>query len=89
MSPHRGFLPLIRSSTTVVERDPEIRPSFGYFPKPSKTWLIVKPEFLEKAKVLFGDSDINITDRGHKYLGSYIGCDSGKAVFVKSQVTSR
>ena len=52
----------------------------------SKTWLIVKPEFLEKAKLLFGDSDINITDQGHKYLGSYIGCEGGKAVFVKSQV---
>ena len=33
----------------------------------------MKPEFLEKAKVLFADSDINITDQGHKYLGSYIG----------------
>ena len=46
----------------------------------------MKPEFLEKAKVLFADSDINITDQGHKYLGSYIGADIGKAVFVKSQV---
>ena len=57
----------------------KLGPSFGYFPKPSKTWLIVKPEFLEKAKVVFADSDINITDQGHKYLGSYIGGDSGKA----------
>ena len=64
----------------------KLGPNFGYFPKPSKTWLIVKPEFLEKAKLLFGDSDINITDQGHKYLGSYIGCEGGKAVFVKSQV---
>ena len=64
----------------------KLGPSFGYFPTPSKTWLIVKPEFLEKAKVVFADSDINITDQGHKYLGSYIGGVSGKAVFVKSQV---
>ena len=61
-------------------------PIFGYFPKPSKTWLIVKPEYLERAKELFADSDINITDQGHKYLGSYIGSDGGKAEFVKSQV---
>jgi len=59
-------------------------PYYGYYPKPSKTWLIVKPEFLERAKVLF--PGINITDQGHKYLGSYIGSDSGKAEFVKDQV---
>ena len=39
-----------------------------YFSKPSKTWLIVKPDFLEKVQVLFADSDIklNVTDQGHK-----------------------
>ena len=62
----------------------KLGPQFGYFPKPSKTWLIVKPEYLDRAKELF--PDINITDQGHKYLGSYIGSDSGKTEFVNSLV---
>ena len=61
-----------------------VGPSFGYFPKPSKTWLIVKPEFLERAKEMF--PGINITDQGHTYLGSYIGSDIGKEEFVNQKV---
>ena len=62
----------------------EIGPLFGYHPKASKTWLIVKPEFIQKAKDMF--PDINITDVGHKYLGSYIGTDAGKQTFVEDKV---
>ena len=62
-------------------------PNYGYFLKPSKIWLTVKLEHLERAKELFADSDINITDQGHlKYQGSYIGSDGGAAEFVKGQV---
>ena len=60
-------------------------PSFGYFPKPSKTWLIVKEEHLERAKAMF--SGINITTEGHRYLGSYIGTDSGKIKFMQGKAT--
>jgi hypothetical protein len=35
-------------------------PIYGYFPKPSKTWLIVKPGFYDKAKRLFPDVKITI-----------------------------
>ena len=62
----------------------EIGPNFGYYPKPSKTWLIVKPKYLKRAKDMF--PGISITDQGHKYLGSYIGSESGKAEFMKCQV---
>ena len=51
-------------------------PAYGYFPKPSKTWLIVKEEFEEKAKSLF--PDLNITTEGCRYLGSFIGTETGK-----------
>ena len=62
----------------------EIGPNFGYYPKPSKTWLIVKPKYLKRAKDMF--PGISITDQGHTYLGSYIGSESGKAEFMKCQV---
>ena len=55
-------------------------PFFGYFPKPSKTWLIVKEGYLEAAKITF--KDINITTEGHRYLGSYIGSKEGKNKFI-------
>jgi hypothetical protein len=35
-------------------------PQFGYYPKPSKTWLIVKPAWVNEARKLF--PDVKITD---------------------------
>ena len=61
-----------------------IGPNFGYYPKPYKTWLVVKSEYLERANEQF--HRINITDQGHKYLGSYIGSDNGKAEFMTTKV---
>ena len=55
-------------------------PAFGYFPKASKTWLIVKEQYLEIAQESF--KNINITTEGHRYLGSYIGNETGKLKFV-------
>ena len=37
-------------------------PACGYYPKPSKTWLIVKEEHKEEAESLF--PDLNITTEG-------------------------
>ena len=61
-----------------------IGPMYGYHPKPSKTWLIVKPELYDVAKRLF--PDIHVTKRGHRYLGSYIGTDEGLADYVDSEI---
>ena len=57
---------------------------FGYYPKPSKTWMIVKPEKLKEAKEMF--PDINVTDIGRKYLGSFIGTKSGKDDYVAKKI---
>ena len=61
-----------------------VGPHYGYFPKASKTWLIVKPEYEQQAKEMF--PDINITQIGHKYLGSYIGTESGTKDFIQQQI---
>lgn len=62
----------------------KLGPKYGYYPKPNKTWLIVKPSFHQYARQKF--EDINITTDGHRYLGSFIGTDSGKENFVKGLV---
>ena len=59
---------------------------FGYFPKASKSWLVVKEERLEEAKELFKGAGINITTEGRKYLGGYIGTDEGKKKYVQELV---
>ena len=59
-------------------------PQLGYFPKASKSWLIVKPHFLNEARELF--PDVNITTEGRPYLGSFIGTETGKTDFVGQKV---
>ena len=43
---------------------------FGYFASSVKSWIIVKQNFLEKAKSSFYDVVINVTSEGHRYLVS-------------------
>ena len=51
----------------------EIGPSFGYFPQPKKSWLIVKPQFEEKIREIFQGTEIQISVRGERHLGAVIG----------------
>ena len=60
-------------------------PLFGYYPKPEKTWVIVKPGAFDKAKEYF--PELNITTEGHRYLGSFVGSSSGKKNFIDSKVS--
>ena len=62
----------------------DMGPAFGYYPKSSKTWLVVKEEHLDTAKATF--QDINITTVGQRYLGSFIGSEEGKVQFIKEKV---
>ena len=61
-------------------------PIIGYFPKLSKSWLIVKPELLDDATVLFQKTGINITSDGKKHLGAAIGSDEYKNEFVNEKI---
>ncbi len=65
------------------DRVVEHGPKFGYFPKPSKSWLVVKEEKLQEAKEIFGDTGVQITTEGRKYLGGFVGTDEGKQNYVK------
>ena len=55
-------------------------PAYGYFPKPSKTWLIVKEEKLEEAKRIFKDTGVKITSDGTRHLGLQLEAEPSKTV---------
>ena len=63
-------------------------PKIGYFPKASKSWLIVKPEKYELAKSIFRETSINITIEGKRHLGAVIGSDEFKKSYVDEKVSS-
>ena len=45
---------------------------------------MVKKGLDEKGRQLF--PDVNVTSRGHRYLGSFIGSEEGKEAFVKEEM---
>ena len=62
-------------------------PMFGYFPNATKTWLVVKPQFIDQAKELFKDTGVQITMEGQKYLGAAIGSPQFMESYITSKVT--
>lgn len=65
----------------------EMGPKFGYFPKPSKTVLIVKPEFETMASEVFQNSNIKITTTGQRHLGAVIGSEIYRREYVEEIVS--
>ena len=64
-------------------------PLLGYFAKPSKSWLIVKDEYLEQAKVVFVGvfPEKQITSEGNKHLGAVLGSEENKISYVEEKVS--
>ena len=63
-------------------------PFLGYYPKPEKSWLIVKPQFLEQAKEIFSQSGLKITTEGRRHLGAVVGSAVYKKEYVDQLVDS-
>ena len=53
----------------------DVGQKYGYFSKPSKTILIVKPKYVSKAAEIFHNTNIKITSSGQKHFGSVIGSE--------------
>ena len=67
----------------------EMGPKYGYFPKASKSILIVKGmENLPKARSVFKDTGVQVTIEGDRHLGAVLGSESFKHDFVKRKITS-
>ena len=59
-------------------------PMLGYYPKPSKSWLVVKPEKEDEARRIFEGTGIQITTEGRKYLGGFVGTREGAINYVNT-----
>ncbi len=55
-------------------------------PPLAKTWLVVKPDYLEEAVSAFSNTNIRITCDGRPYLGSALGSQKYTEEFVNSKV---
>jgi hypothetical protein len=62
-------------------------PDYGYFPKPSKTWLIVKHDKLDEAKRIFEGTGVQFTSEGMRHLGAAIGSQKFKASYLQKKIT--
>ena len=64
----------------------EAGPTYGYFPNPSKTWLLVKEKFVDKANSIFHHTGIAITCDGRPILGSPLGTADYVSSWIESKV---
>ena len=62
-------------------------PKYSYFPVPEKSYLVVSPNFVEKAKQLFSPYGINIVE-GHRVLGGFVGSKSEGINWVNTKICS-
>ena len=61
-------------------------PRYGYDINAVKSWLIVKPDRLDQAKLIFKDTRINITLEGGRHLGAALGSTSFIAGYIDEKV---
>ena len=61
---------------------------YGYFVKPSKSWLILKDaNRKEEAEILFKECPINITTSGKRHLGATLGTQEFKTTYIDEKVS--
>ena len=63
-----------------------IRPKFGYYPEPTKTWLVIKPYASQQTNEIFFRTKIKITSKGHRYLGGTVGTEEFKDIYMEKKV---
>ena len=61
-------------------------PSFSYFPKPSKSYFILKEQHYNKAVDVFMGSRVKITSEGKRHHGAVISSEAFKVSYAKSLV---
>ena len=60
-------------------------PSYGYFPEPMKSFLVVSDSYLSKAHEVFEKFGVQVVT-SHRLLGGVVGVEEGKTDFVKGMM---
>ena len=63
-------------------------PDFGYFPNPSKTWLVTKEGCHAAGLSTFDGTGVNVTSDGRPYLGAAVRSVEYVENYVESKVSS-
>ena len=63
-------------------------PDFGYYPNPSKTWLVTKEGCQAAGLSTFAGTGVNVTSDGRPYLGAAVGSTEYIENYVESMVSS-
>ena len=63
-----------------------IGPKYGYFPKSTKSYLIVNNNYRRDAKTIFTDTNINIITDGRKHLRAVVGSNTYKVQYIENLV---
>ena len=61
-------------------------PGYGYYPNPSKTWLVTKEEHHADAMAAFEGTNVNVTSAGRPHLGATLGTPTYTDQFVAERV---
>jgi len=60
-------------------------PTFGYFPEPIKSFVVVSERFKGEAEAAFGGLGVHVVTN-HRFLGGFIGSLSARDDYVLSKV---
>lgn len=66
----------------------EIGPKFGYYPEPTKTWLVVKPHKAKNVNNIFFKKKMKLASEGHRYFGRAVETLNFKNIHLKEKVTN-
>ena len=65
----------------------DVGPKYGYYPKPSKTILILTdPDLLDTANEIFAGTEIVMSTSGERHLGAVIGSNQFRAEYVMAKI---
>ena len=65
----------------------QISQNYGYYPQPTKSWLIIKEKKVKEAVRVFEATIIQISTEGKRHLGAVIGMEENKKNYINDKIS--